>query len=117
MTAANPVKLLFKDREEFRSFHAGEQQSFAVVALLYAVALAALTLVWAAARMPVAAAIPAYVGAFIVVGWAQYSLGNGLHEAVHHNLGHDTSDRWAALFTAYRMGRLLLAASSQPLHA
>jgi len=104
MTATNPAKLLFKDREEFRSFHAGEERSFVVIALLYAVALAALTLVWAATRMPLAAAIPAYVAAFVVIGWAQYSLGNGLHEAVHHNLRNETSDRWAALLTAYPVG-------------
>jgi fatty acid desaturase len=104
MATANPAKVLFKDREGFQSFHAGEEQSFAVIALLYAIALAALALVWAAARIPMVAAIPAYVGAFIVVGWAQYSLGNGLHEAVHHNLRNKKSDRLAALLTAYPVG-------------
>ena len=104
MSAVSPAKLVFKDREEFRSFHLGEERSFLVIVLLYAVAFAALGLVWAAARMPWAAAIPSYVGAFIVVGWAQYSLGNGLHEAVHHNLWNIRSDRLAEFLTAYPIG-------------
>jgi fatty acid desaturase len=102
--AVNSAKALFKDREEFRSFHTGEEQSFLVVALLYAIALAALGLVWVASRMPPVAEVPAYVAAFIVIGWAQYSLGNGLHEAVHHNLCNRNSDRLAALLTAYPVG-------------
>jgi fatty acid desaturase len=104
MLAVNPAKALFKDREEFQSFHTGEERSFVVIAMLYAIALAALCLVWAAAQMPILAAIPAYIAAFIVIGWAQYSLGNGLHEAVHHNLRNRTSDRLAALLTAYPVG-------------
>jgi fatty acid desaturase len=103
-TAVISAKTLFKDREEFRSFHAGEEQSFLVIALLYAVAFAALALVWAAMRMPAATAIPACIGAFVVIGWAQYSLGNALHEAVHHNLRNRNSDRLASLLTAYPVG-------------
>jgi fatty acid desaturase len=104
MAAVKPAKGLFKNREEFQSFHAGEEQSFVVIALLYAVAVVALGVVWAAARMPMVAAIPAYIGAFIVIGWAQYSLGNALHEAVHYNLRNKRTDRLAALLTAYPVG-------------
>ena len=104
MVAVNPAKALFKDREEFRSFHTGEGQSFLVIATLYAIALAALCVVWAAIQMPILVAIPSCLAAFIVIGWAQYSLGNGLHEAVHHNLRNKKSDQLAALLTAYPVG-------------
>jgi fatty acid desaturase len=104
MADVNPVRLLFRSRQEFRSFHQGEAQSFAVLALLYAIASAALGLVYATLHMPPMLAIPADVGAFIVIGWAQYSIGNGLHEAVHHNLKNKKSDRLAALLTAYPVG-------------
>jgi hypothetical protein len=76
MVAVNPAKALFKDREAFQSFHTGEEQSFVVVAILYAIALAALCLVWAGARMPILAAIPAYIVAFIVIG------GPNIHSAM-----------------------------------
>jgi fatty acid desaturase len=104
MTAVAPAKLIFKDREEFRSFHTGEDRSFVVIALLYGVAIAALALVWVAASLPIAVALPCYLLAFFAIGWAQYSLGNGLHEAVHHNLRNRKSDRLASLVTAYPIG-------------
>lgn len=110
MTAKAPVnsaRILFKDRNEFRSFHTGHEQSFATIAWLYGVALCALLLVWAAGQLPYAAAIPLDVLAFIIIGWAQYSLGNGLHEAVHYNLGNRSGDRWAALLTAHPVGLTL----------
>lgn len=100
----SPAKALFKDREEFQSFHTGEERSFLVIALLYAIAGAALCLVWAAVWMPIPVAVPTCVIAFIVIGWAQYSLGNGLHEAVHHNLRNKKGDQLAALLTAYPVG-------------
>jgi len=103
-TEVNPVKLLFRDREEFRSFHMGQEQSLLVVAILYAVAIGGLALVWATMRMPLTARIPADIVAFVIVGWAQYSLGNGLHEAVHHNLRNRNTDLWASLLTAYPVG-------------
>jgi len=104
MMVVNRAKIFFKDREEFQSFHTGQAQSFLVIAILYAIALAVLCLVWVAVRMPIFAAIPICIVAFIVIGWAQYSLGNGLHEAVHHNLGNRKGDQFAALLTAYPVG-------------
>jgi len=104
VTEVAPAKLLFKDREEFRSFQTGEDQSFGVIAALYFIALGGLVLVWVATRLPLAAAIPGYITAFVVIGWAQYSLGNGMHEAVHHNLRNQKSDRLAWLLTAYPVG-------------
>jgi hypothetical protein len=41
MTDVNPVKLNFKNRDDFRSFHAQEAQSFVVIVLLYAIAIGA----------------------------------------------------------------------------
>ena len=102
--AVNSVKLLFRDREDFRSFHVGQEKSFLVIAMLYAVAIGALTLVWAMVQMPLAARLSADLLAFVIIGWAQYSLGNGLHEAVHHNLRNRNGDRWASLLTAYPVG-------------
>lgn len=104
MLASNPSKLLFKDRAEFRSYHRNEEKSFAVLAILYGVVIAALSLVYSVKDATWAVAAPAYVFAFIVVGWVQYSIGNGLHEAVHYNLKNKKNDFWASLLTAYPVG-------------
>lgn len=99
-----PAKLLFKDREEFRAFHEGEDQSFAVIALLYAILFGTLAALWFAAQATGPGAIAVHIVAFVVIGWAQYSLGNGMHEAVHHNLRNKDSDLVAWLLTAYPVG-------------
>jgi fatty acid desaturase len=101
----NPVKLLFRDRADFRAIHAGEGESFLAVALLYAAILASLAIAWLANNhLSPAAAAPVYLACFVVIGWAQYSIGNGMHEAVHHNFGNKKSDRWASVVTAYPIG-------------
>src|SRR5262245_66480586 len=100
----HPAKLLFQSREEFRSLHDGESKSFFVIAALYATILTSLGAVWVASSLSLLTALPVYFIAFAFVGWAQYSIGNGLHEAVHHNLRNRRSDLWASLLTAYPLG-------------
>ncbi len=102
---SNPVKLLFRDREDFRAIHDGEGQSFVAVALLYAAILTCLAVGWLANNhLSLIAAAPIYLACIAVIGWAQYSIGNGMHEAVHHNFGNKKSDRWASIVTAYPIG-------------
>jgi fatty acid desaturase len=102
---SNPVKLLFRDREDFRAVHANEGQSFVAVTLLYAAILTSLAAGWLANNhLSLIAAAPIYLACFAVIGWAQYSIGNGMHEAVHHNFGNKKSDRWASVVTAYPIG-------------
>lgn len=98
------AQALFRDRNHYRSFLSGEDASFAVIAGLYATILAALGSVWFATRGSMALIL--FVGAvvFIVIGWAQYSLGNALHEAAHRNLRNRKSDVLAAIVTAYPIG-------------
>lgn len=100
----NSPKLFFRDSKEFQSYHVGQEWAFFVLALLYGVILLALVSVWAAADLALAYAVPIYLAAFITIGWAQYSIGNGLHEAVHHNLCNRKSDVLASLLTAYPVG-------------
>jgi len=104
ITDASPAKLIFTGRDDFRSFHSGEEESFTVIALFYAVIAAALVSVYFAASFPWPMAAITYIIAFCVIGWSQYSLGNGMHEAVHHNLRNKKSDFLAALLTAYPIG-------------
>jgi fatty acid desaturase len=100
-----PARLVFRDREEFRRFHGQEARSFAVVGLLYAVLFCALAVAyWAISQEHLALTIAFGVLAFTLIGWAQYSLGNGLHEAVHHNLKNRKSDFVASMLTAYPIG-------------
>ena len=100
-----PASLLFRDRHEFRSFHDGEGSSFSVIAGLYAVAFSAIALVWLVSRDGFDVAdIPILVAAFVAIGWAQYSIGKGMHEAVHHNLCNKKSDWLAWAITAYPIG-------------
>lgn len=102
---SNPVRLLFRDREDFRAIHDGEGQSFVAVTLLYAAILTCLAVAWLANNhLSLIAAAPIYLACFAVIGWAQYSIGNGMHEAVHHNFGNKKSDRWASIVTAYPIG-------------
>jgi fatty acid desaturase len=103
-TQPNPARLLFRDREQFRSLHSGETASFGVIAGLYATAVAALVLVWLASRSSLAVAVPIFMIAFLVIGWAQYSIGNGMHEAVHQNLCNRRGDWLAWAITCYPIG-------------
>lgn len=100
----NSPKLFFKDSKEFQSYHVGQGQAFFVLVFLYGVVFFALLSVWAAADLAFAYTLPIYFAAFITVGWAQYSIGNGLHEAVHRNLCNKKSDFLASLLTAYPVG-------------
>jgi fatty acid desaturase len=68
------------------------------------VIVTALVAVSIATRLPWVAAATIDIIAFCVIGWSQYSLGNGMHEAVHHNLRNKKSDFLAALLTAYPIG-------------
>lgn len=104
MSDQHPVKVLFKDREDFRQFLGGQDMSFVAIALLYTTICTSLALVWFAATLSWAAAIPLWIVGFFVIGWAQYSIGNGMHEAVHHNLRNKNADFWASLLTAYPIG-------------
>lgn len=101
---SNPVKLLFADRADFRSLHQGESASFGVIGGLYAVAILSLGAVWSTRELSLSAALPIYALAFVAIGWTQYSLGNGMHEAVHHNLLNRRSDWLASVLTAYPIG-------------
>ena len=100
----HPIKLLFADRAEYQAFQNGEDASIVVIVGLYGVILAALGAVWFAPQFPLPVTVLVYAAAFLVIGWAQYSLGNGMHEAVHYNLRNKKGDGWASIFTAYPIG-------------
>jgi fatty acid desaturase len=70
----------------------------------YLVIVAAVVAVWFARELSLSASVPFCLIAFFAIGWAQYSIGNGMHEAVHHNLRNKDGDFWAAMFTAYPIG-------------
>lgn len=108
MRESHALPKLFRDRADYRTFHSGEEQALVAVGLLYAALLTALVIAWWATTLDsLVAAIPISIVAFVVIGWAQYSIGNGLHEAVHHNLRNRKTkggDRFAAFLTAYPIG-------------
>ena len=105
-TATEPssAKAIFTSREDFRSFQVGEEKSFAVIAFLWGVIVIAFCIVGMATRFSWPVTAVSDIMAFCAIGWSQYSLGNGLHEAVHHNLRNKKSDFVAALLTAYPIG-------------
>jgi len=107
VTESSPAKIIFTDRDDFRSFQTGEEKSFAVIALLYSLIVLALAAVWIAMQLPLAFEVSICGAAFCVIGWSQYSLGNGMHEAVHNNLRNKRSDMLASFLTAYPIGLTL----------
>src|ERR1700730_7821311 len=95
---------IFRDREEFRSYHIGEQRAFWVLALFYGTAAVSILLTRFAVALPYDVGLPIAIFAFVVIGWAQYSIGNGMHEAMHRNLLNYNDDRIASLIAAYPIG-------------
>jgi fatty acid desaturase len=99
-----PALRVLKSKAELRSFHGSEDKSFWVICFLYLAAVVGVCLALLALRQEMLLAIPLGVLAFAFIGWAQFSLGNGLHEAVHFNLRNRKNERSAAIFTAYPIG-------------
>jgi fatty acid desaturase len=60
--------------------------------------------VWLALKAPDAARLSVDTVMFCVIGWAQYSVGNAMHEAVHHNLCNRRGDLLASVLTAWPIG-------------
>jgi fatty acid desaturase len=105
MGESHITRELFSDRADFRRFHERDEASFVVIGGLYAALLGALVLAaFAVSLGRPAVSVPLSILAFLLIGWAQFSLGNGMHEAVHHNLRNRKSDRLAAILTAYPIG-------------
>src|SRR5579872_656061 len=81
-----PLPRLFQSKEDFQRCHGNQKQAYALVGLLYMLLLAALAvyrLEWHQSRG--LAWLLAGAGLFTGVGWIQFSLSNGLHEALHYN--------------------------------
>jgi len=95
---------IFGGKDNMRSFLTGQSQAFAVLALLYGGVLAALVIIWVVREVPIGIRIPTDVLMFCVVGWVQYSICNGMHEAVHYNLRNRDGDFLASLLTAWPIG-------------
>jgi hypothetical protein len=59
---SNPVRLLFRGREDFRAIHAGKSESFVAVTLLYAAIFTSLAVGWLANNhLSLIAAAPIYL--------------------------------------------------------
>jgi fatty acid desaturase len=89
-------------KEQFAALHGGELRAYAVTLVLYLVLLgcfAALARAADLASLPARGAVAAL--AFLAIGWCQFSLSNGLHEALHRNFGNRRDDLPADLLLAY----------------
>lgn len=96
---------LFRDKEDFRLFHGNHKQAYFLAALIYVELLASLAVAQQAiAGESIPLRLPCAALAFMAIGWGQFALSNGLHEALHRNFGNRRSDRWAALLLAYPLG-------------
>ncbi len=104
MTPFHSIKFLFEDIDDYQSFLKGQEASYVVIAALYGVITLAVCAVALADASPLFIAAPLYLLAFVVIGWAQYSIGNGMHEAVHKNFGNKNGDLLASILTAYPIG-------------
>lgn len=92
MTPFHSIKFLFDDIDDYQSFLKGQEASYVVLAALYGVITLSVGVVALADASPLFIAAPLYLLAFVVIGWAQYSIGNGMHEAVHKNFGNKNGD-------------------------
>ncbi len=95
---------IFKDREHFKSFHVGEFYSYIVTAGLYLTIFMTISVIYYSEVLNAPYTFAFKIMGFIIIGWAQYSLGNAMHEAVHFNFANKKKDFLASLFTAYPIG-------------
>jgi fatty acid desaturase len=94
----------FRDRQEFQSYHVGEYWSYIIVAAIYFFILALVLLIHFSSQTKAEFSFGLLTLFFILIGWAQYSLGNAMHEALHFNFANKKSDILASLVTAYPIG-------------
>ena len=92
----------FLDKSEFEAYQGGQDASLRLTAALWAFVV----LVFAGMRLALASGsawvfVPAGVLAFLAIGWAQASLSNGFHEAVHYNFGRRHRDALALALLGY----------------
>ncbi len=94
----------FRNRQEFQSYHVGEFWSYIVVAFLYFFIFALVLSIHFLSQIKAVFPFGLSTLFFILIGWAQYSLGNAMHEALHFNFANKKSDMLASLITAYPIG-------------
>lgn len=97
---------LFDSREDFQDFHPTPYKTLFFLGMIYVAILFSLLIVWQVPTFELHPSIVAcvYTLIFFVIGWSQFALSNGLHEALHKNLFNKNSDLIAAIITAYPIG-------------
>lgn len=116
MSSLRPSKLLFADNEDYITFNSGQYQSIVVIIFLYGIILFALSIVYFANSFPLLFSVPLYLLCIFLIGWGQYSIGNGMHEAVHRNLLNKNGDFWASVVVAYPIGLTMRYRDTHLLH-
>ena len=97
---------LFYSRRDFQDFHPTPYKTLFFLAVIYVIILSSLIIIWRLQFLQLhpSVAICAYTLLFVLIGWSQFALSNGLHEALHNNLFNKNSDLMAAIITAYPIG-------------
>jgi fatty acid desaturase len=104
MTKQHTAAKIFGSREAMEGHLHGQERSYYVLALLYAVAVMALAVAWLARRRSLPIELATDAASFCMIGWAQYSIGNAMHEGVHRNLLNRKSDLLVSMLTAWPIG-------------
>ena len=95
----------FLGREDLRGLHKDRALSWCYLAAQYGAILGSIALVWLVFQGDWHLYyLPCPIVAFLIIGWAQFSISHGLHEAVHKNLGENQNDLIAGLLTAWPIG-------------
>jgi fatty acid desaturase len=93
------------EKAELREMLCGSNHIYIDLAMIYGLLIACIAVLsllhqasWTWAYVPLGAAI------YVVIGWGQFCLSNGQHEAIHHNFGAPHRESISMFLTAYPIG-------------
>lgn len=100
-----PLNLLdqIKKNGGLKAFQTRKYYSIIVIMGLYLFLVACFTTLWAIKQIHSPLILLTKVFLFIAIGWAQYSIGNGMHEAIHKNFPFK-NDYFSGIIAAYPIG-------------
>ncbi len=99
------ARLGFLSKEELDRLHANRSKAWLELSIPWLAIIVSLTCICVAYRVGSPLWITLLVPfVLVLVGWGQFSISNGLHEAVHHNLGARQRDAVAESVAAWPIG-------------
>lgn len=94
----------FLRKEQLAALRGGHLRALGLTLCIYGGIAAAFALAGAYADLPAPLSYSIYLVSFLTIGWCQFALSNGLHEALHHNFFNRRTDLLADLLLGFPLG-------------